>query len=107
MAVSDLVKIGLGLALISTDVFTASALPDPSGEPEFPWMYWQEFHLGAESTTVRESEGLQRHRLQLDTKAMRKVKPGQTLTLVTQYVGITGTPGVNQYQSQLRVLLGT
>ncbi len=108
-SVDDHVKIGLGLGIVSTDVFTVggTSMPDPSGEPEYPWLWWDEFHLRAQSTTGIEVFGSSVKEIMLDTKAMRKVKPGQSLATVIQYVNITGTPIVNISLGQFRVLIGT
>ncbi len=105
--VNDKMKVGLGLGIISSDAFTASTLPDPSGEAEYPWLWWHEVQLGSDLAVGINNLGQNVARIDLDTKAMRKIKPGQTLTLVTQYVDLTGTPVLDQQQGQIRVLIGT
>ena len=109
VAANDAVKIGLGLAVISTDAFDlgATAFPDPSGEPEFPWYWWSEFHLASEGTAIEAAAGIQNVRIEVDSKAMRKVKPGETLAWVVQYSDILGTPPVQILLAQVRVLIGT
>jgi len=42
----------------------------------------------------------------VDSKAMRVVKPGQTLVVVTQYVNQSGNPQVSANMSPFRVLVG-
>ena len=109
-AADDSVKITFGLGLVSTDAFTlgATAMPDPAGEPEYPWLWWDEVNLRSMIATTNESGfGPENRELIVDTKAMRKVKPGQSLTLVIQYANITGTPIVNSEVSQFRTLIGT
>ena len=96
-----------GLAVLSSDAVTLgqSAMPDPAGEPEYPWMWYGQLIMyspnadfGAEGMSVE---------LPVDTKAMRKVKPGESLVMVVQYVDVTGTPGLRLSYNQMRVLLGT
>ncbi len=103
----DEVKFGIGLGLVSTDAFTlgATALPDPSGEPEFPWLYWYEYHLVTEEATGRGPGGF--FRLAIDTKAMRKVKPGESLVWVVQRVDGGGDLIAHIAFGQTRILIGT
>ncbi len=105
--VNDKVKLGLGLGIVSSDAFTAATLPDPSGEAEYPWLWWREIQLASDLAVGINNLGKSVERVEIDTKAMRKVKPGQSLILATQYVDITGAPVVDQMQGQIRVLIGT
>ncbi len=107
--VNDTCKLAFGLAMISTDAFAAGAgsVPDPAGEADFPWLWWYEVHLNNFVAAASESGGLYQVRIELDSKAMRKVKPGESLAFITQYVDITGAPIVDLLQSQIRVLIGT
>ncbi len=108
-ATGDQSKVGMGLAIVSTDAFTlgVTAFPDPSGEPEYPWMWWNEVSLLTNTATAGKGLGTDVVRVELDTKAMRKIKPGETLTLVIQYTTIVGNPIASLLQSQIRVLVGT
>ncbi len=108
-AADDNVKIAFGLGLVSTDAFTlgATAMPDPAGEPEYPWLWWGEVSLRSMIATTNESGfGPENREIIVDTKAMRKIKPGMTLTMITQYVNLSGNPIVNMEAGQFRTLIG-
>ena len=110
---SDKVSIALGIGIVSTDAATlgASALPDPGGEPEYPWLYWAEYDFnfpaalatsGAGSTdsvagVVRDS---------FDIRSMRRMKPRESLVFVVQYTDTAGTPPMDVELSKTRVLFG-
>jgi len=42
LAAADECRVAFGIALVSSDaaVLGATAMPDPAGEPEFPWLWW-------------------------------------------------------------------
>ncbi len=109
IAAGDFAKLAVGLAVISTDAFNAGAgsVPDPVDEPEFPWVYWTEFELSSESANVDEAWGYQSVDIIVDSKAMRKVKPGEALAWIAQYADGNGTPPMSVDISQTRVLVGT
>ena len=101
------------LAIVSADAFAlgASAFPDPASEPEFPWLWWGQIFL--ESISVAASAvnntgwGPGAQRLELDTKAMRKMKLCETLAFVVQRTALAGAPVIEVVLGQTRVLLGT
>ncbi len=97
----------MGLGIVSTDAVAAGAasLPDPGDEPEYPWLYWLSVPLRSaiiSGSTVGDIASSAR--IELDTKAMRRVKPGQSLVMVYQ---TTTASAVDINQGQLCVLLGT
>jgi len=107
---TDLMILTYGLGIISTDAFTAGtgSVPDPSGEPEYPWLWWNQIRLdGLLANTQSESWGPSSLRLEVDTKAMRKVKPGQTLVMIAQATNVVGAPETLIDIGQMRVLLGS
>ena len=104
----DSAKVAVGLAVVSTDAAAvgATAMPDPAGEPEYPWFYWAEhsFFCGDNLTIAgNHPSGL---RKSYDIRSMRKVKPRESLVFVFQYVDIVGAPNLIMQQSQVRVLIG-
>ena len=107
--VDDRLTLGVGLGLVSTDAFTfgATAMPDPLGEPEYPWLYWREINIEQLAVTPDFAGIGFGERFEVDTKAMRKVKPGQTLTWVFQYANGAGSPSATTTFGQTRVLIGT
>ena len=107
----DEADITLGLGIFSTDAFNAgsASMPDPAGEPDYPWLWWGVFQMFSPFVidgTGSDDSGALIHRLEIDTKAMRRVKPRQTLGWIAQYVDQTGTPSVRLSFAQTRVLVG-
>ena len=70
----------------------AGSMPDPSAEPEYPWIWFGETMLYSPNANF--ADPMINQRLEIDSKAMRKFKPGQALTIIAQYVNLVGTPGV-------------
>ena len=107
LTLADEVDVVFGMGVFSTDAVTlgATALPDPSAEPEYPWMWYGE--LSMYSPNADFGDPMIQQRLELDTKAMRKVKPGESLVVVAQYVNASGIPGLRLIYPQIRVLIGT
>ena len=102
----DQVFVTIGLGLFSSDAVAVgpTAVPEPSDEAEFDWLWWYGIHLFAK-TGGSGADISQVSRVRLDSKAMRKVKPGTTLALVGQYEDGIGTPPV-EVMSSFRVLVG-
>ena len=113
-AVGDRAVFTFGVGIFSTDAVTlgSTALPDPAGEPEYPWVWWKEFrldcfavHAGANVNDA--GWGPTQQRYDLDSKAMRKIKPGESLLIVGQMSNQAGAPVTLVDLGQLRVLIGT
>ncbi len=102
----DDVRIAIGIGKVSTDAFTlgATALPDPAGEAEYPWLYWAEhsFTYPSNSTSLAGAASM---RKAFDIRSMRKFTVRETLAVVIQYVDITGTPLMTLSFGQVRCLL--
>ncbi len=103
-----------GLGIVSSDAFAAGAasMPDPAGEPEYPWLWWGEIFLESRWATGAGNPqpagwGPDRMRLDVDTKAMRKVKPGESLMWAIEVVSVAGGPQIEHRIGQTRVLIGT
>ncbi len=110
MQAGDLMILTYGIAIISTDAFNAGSgsVPDPSGDPEYPWMWWGQMRLQAFVAAGHEGGwGPTGQRLEVDTKAMRKIKPSETLTTVFQRTGTAGAPATDVTIGQMRTLIGT
>ena len=111
--VADILELTFALGIVSTDAFTAGSgsVPDPGGEPEYPWIWWQNIRLDATSvqasSTVQTPWGPGAMRLEVDSKAMRRIKPGQSVCWVVQSRAQAGAPVVNIHMGQTRVLIGT
>ncbi len=101
----DLAEVVFGLALVSTDAFTAGAgsMPDPFSEPEFDWLWWKTVYYA----NGRGGDGApdEARYVDVESKAMRKLKPGETLVMIGQYVDIVGTPALD-VDVNVRFLVG-
>ena len=111
--VGDLIVVTFGLAIITSDAFTAGSgsVPDPATEPEFPWIWWKEMRLDSFATLTTAigpaGYGPASQRYEVDSKAMRKIKPGETLCMIIQTTNAAGAPATLLDIGQLRVLIGT
>ena len=107
--VDDRLICNFGIGVFSTDSVAGAALPDPADEPEYPWVWHGQFGLFAFSTMGLATHpfGLASMRLEIDSKAMRKIKPGESLLLVGQTTNAVGAPVTIIHVGQLRVLIGT
>jgi len=107
--VGDRMILTWGLGIVSTDASIAgsASMPDPAGEAEYPWMWWNTLVLRSNLAAGINSWGSSNQRLDIDTKAMRRVKPGQSLVMVIEASGASGAPVTEVITSQIRVLIGT
>jgi len=103
----DACKIGVGIGVVSTDARTvgATAVPDPIGEPEYPWLYWAVHPFFYESATLVNQLGVSVVRETLDIKSMRKIKPRESLVVVVEYLDENGAPPMIIMVGGLRVLV--
>ncbi len=107
--VGDDIVLGFGLFILSSDAFASGtgAFPDPLGDMEFPWLYYHRWAMRASVAAGEESLGASCYRLEIDTKAMRKIKPLETLAYALQYAQSVGTPVCDVDIESIRVLIGT
>ena len=105
----DTMSTVFGLGVVSTDAFAAGAasMPDPAAEAEYPWLWYGEIMLRQIGTSDVAAWGINAMRLDVDTRAMRRMKPGQSLAWVMQHQVVAGAPIVNVYFGQGRALVGT
>ena len=102
----DSCLISIGIAIVSADAaeLGSTAMPDPSVEVEFSWLYWAE-HAVFFSTTAADPNGANATvRKSFDVRSMRKIKPRETLAMVAQYVDVVGAPPVQLVTVGVRVL---
>ena len=106
---SDRLDVTYGLGIVSTDAFAAGAgsVPDPASEPEFPWLWWYSQALRSELASAENVWGVSAQFVEMDTKAMRKVKPGESLIWVVETSAAAGAPATDILIQQTRVLIGT
>ncbi len=109
--VGDTMTTNLGLGIFSTDAVLAGAasLPDPGAEFDYPWLWYGGMTLRSSlaSGVPGSTWGPGSQSLEIDTKAMRKVKPGQSLVMVMEHTAVNGAPVVDFDMPVLRVLIGT
>ena len=104
----DSAAITYGLGIVSTDAFTvgATAMPDPASEPQFDWLYWYKSFLSFRTNgAISGRIDSYFERVNVSSKAMRRVSHSETLVLLVQYEDIVGTPPVDVLGS-LRILIG-
>ena len=102
--------IAVGIGIVSSDAVGvgASAMPDPANEPDYPWLWWGSWRFFAETATLGDmAEAALTVRVDVDSKAMRKIKPGQALATVAEYIDQVGTPPYQVASGIGRVLIGT
>ncbi len=106
--ISDTMTLTFGLGLVSTDaaVVGSSAMPDPGGNSDYPWLWWGSMRLRSELAAGPSAWGISAQRLEIDTKAMRRIKPEQTLVLVVEAASASGAPETVIEFGQTRVLIG-
>ncbi len=107
--VGDIMVVTAALGIVSTDAFNlgATAFPDPADEPAYPWLWWGQMTLESTLAAGDDAWGLSAQRLEVDTKAMRRWKPDETLTWVFQTTQVAGAPVTIIVNSDTRVLIGT
>jgi len=102
----DNCSIGVGIGVVSTDAAAigSTAMPDPIGETEFPWLYWAEhdFFFNEASLVGNDARVLRRS---FDVRSMRKIAPRQSLVMIVQYADTAGAPPMQITASQTRVLV--
>ena len=73
----------LGVGVATTDAFSvgATALPSPTGDPDWGgWWYYSTYGaLVSDSTTENFQGPMSAIRIPIDTKAMRKIQPNETI----------------------------
>ena len=113
IAANDQCLITVGLIVAGSDAIAlgASAMQDPAGAAESPWLWWYQFVLrspGAftDATWVSGSFGPAAQVVEVDSKAMRQLKPGEGITWVMQYTNLSGNPPVQLDVGIQRVLIG-
>ena len=107
IAADDEATMVVGLGVVSTDAAVAGAgsVPDPAGEPEYPWLYWASHSFFAVAAAVDASLGSQCVRQRVDVKSQRIIRPGHSLLWIVQYVALSGNPEMAASWAHTRVLI--
>jgi len=106
--VDDDINITLGLGIVSTDAAAigASAMPNPVEQIDYPWVWWGNYTLRSQLAAGVNALGSSVVRFAADSKAMRRVKPSQSLVWVIQSSGASGGPATVVDIGVTRVLIG-
>ena len=94
-AIGDGQLVGLGLAVVSEDAFTvggAGSMPSPIDDAGFPFIWHRLFMLQASTATESDDSFTANERGEIDSKAMRKMKPGQVLAFIWDGIILAGSP---------------
>ena len=106
--IADSCQVGVGIGVVSIDsvVLGSTAMPDPIGEPDFPWLYWavHKFHYASVITDPAAATGSIWKTF--DVRSMRKFKPRESLVAVVEYLDGAGTPAMQFEMARTRVLIG-
>ena len=92
-AAGDVVQFGLGLGVFTVDAFTvgATAMPGPITDAGWDWVYYKVLNLGPSFTATEDSDGLiQNWQIEVDSKAMRKLKDNSALGWIAEMAVLSG-----------------
>ena len=106
-AAGDQCFIGIGIAKVSSDARAAGAasMPDPIGDPSYPWLWNKSFPLISAGVLSDNNLGMSM-RFDFDSKTMRKFKADEDLVVLAQYVDNVGTPPVSVGMGFFRFMFG-
>ena len=109
--VNDEIDLTFGLGIISTNASNGAVagMPGPAGQVSFPWLWWGTIHLKSTlaSGVPGSGSGSGFWRLDIDTKAMRKIKPFESLVMLCQSEASAGAPVTSLVLHNMRILIGT
>ena len=93
-AAFDAITVAVGLGIFSSDAFAAGAasLPGPITDVDYDWIYHRVALLESFSATESDASIQQNLQIELDSKAMRKMKPSQTMGFVFEGSIVAGAP---------------
>ena len=108
-AASDACLLTFGIGVVSTDAAVGGAVPDPAVEGGYPWMWYKSVPMQstfAIDGTGTDHSGQLQTRVEVDSKAMRRIKASESLAFIVQYTDLNGLPPVVVLQPNFRILLG-
>ena len=96
-AAGDAMAVGLGIIILKDSVVTAGAasMPGPSNVLDAEWVWHQWVPLLSQTGTQSDDVGGQVARVEIDSKAMRKVKSNEQIVFVADAIIHAGTPTVD------------
>ena len=106
-AVGDVMEVALGLIIVSSDAFAAgvASVPGPLSDLDAEWIFHTVKELGPGSLASQAEDSLvQVHHFEIDSKAQRKLKPGDVVAMVFEGAIHAGAPTVD-VSASVRTLL--
>ncbi len=85
-SINDVLEVGVGMALFSTDAFAAgvASLPGPLSDADYDWAYHRMVMFSTFTATESDTSIQQNLNIEIDSKAMRKMNSSQTLGWVVE-----------------------
>jgi len=101
------VLVAVGLIVVSTNAFTAGAasLPSPVDDGEDDWL-WHSYLSLSVLAEVAISDQAMFQRQEIDSKAMRKVRPGEVLAFMAEIADVSDNAGTIDLMYGTRILFG-
>ncbi len=89
--------VAAGLIVVTIEAITAgvASVPSPIGVPEADWFWHQYIPFSSEVTADDTALGSLVARVDIDTKAMRKIKPNQGVVMALDLADLGGTATVS------------
>ena len=94
-AVSNTMIVAVGLIVVSADAFAvgAAAVPGPITDIDSAWIWHHAFTLGPTQAAAEAGDAIDQYdRVAIDSKAQRKLSPGDTVAFVWEALSLSGTP---------------
>jgi len=91
--ISDVVMVALGLGIFSSDAFAAGAvsMPGPITDADYDWVWHNAIVFGPSFEAAESNTSIVGNvNIEVDSKAMRKMKPSQTLGWIAEVSIISG-----------------
>ena len=94
VAVDERYVLGVGLIVVTdaAAVAGAASLPSPTDNADAEWLWHQFIPLATQTAAQTDSNGNQSRMVEIDSKAMRKVKTNSRLVMVADGVRQAGAP---------------
>ena len=102
--VNDDCTLGLGICLANNLATTAAVLPGPITDSDFPWIWHSFSSFRRQTIETSDTPVINTLRLQIDSKAMRRINPAMELFFCAELLNSAGTMDIN-FMPNFRILL--
>ena len=92
------VHVAMGLIVVRATALAVPAVPGPVSRVDSDWLWWTlvSLNVSGGSVAAPNSDGSTVvHRVTIDSKAMRKIKPNEAVVFVTENFAVTSTQTVD------------